>query len=158
MADSRVRLVPDVASPAHGSTFKRAPMKPENFAKSAAISSWLSPTGLSRSLPTNVRAIPHTINNNSLKSKRACSYTNPLPEGGQSFDARVNTDNFIEERRDKTFTSGSAPNIVRCQKLYQTEYIERTNEALPEYRHEILHTHFQAWALHACTSASSVPL
>lgn len=135
MVENKVRSVPVTAFPAHGSTFKRGPLNPEHYGKSADVSSWLSPTGLSRSLPTNIRAIPHTINTNSLRSKRACSYTNPLPEGGQSYDARVNTDNFIEERRDKTFTSGSTPTIVRCQKMYQTEYIERSNEALPEYRH-----------------------
>lgn len=135
MVENKVRSVPVTASPPHGSTFKRTPLNPEHYGKSADVSSWLCPTGISRSLPTNVRAIPHTINTNALRSKRACSYTSALPEGGQSYDARVNTDNFIEERRDKTFSSGSTPTIVRCQKMYQTEYIERSNEALPEYRH-----------------------
>eukprot|EP00892_Ulva_mutabilis_P005041 jgi/Ulvmu1/2909/UM147_0007.1 len=134
MDGSKMVSVPAVPCPAYGSTVKRDVLQPDQFAKSAAVATWLSPTGTSRSLPTNIRDIPHTINTNSLRSKRACTYTNPLPEGGQSYSARVNTDNFVEERWDKTFTSGSAPTIVRCQKMYQTEYTERTNEALPQYR------------------------
>lgn len=136
MVENKVLCVPAVPCHSHGSTFKRDPLKPGQFAKSTAVASWLSTTGFTRSLPTNIRDIPRTINNNSLRSKRAGSYTNALPEGGKSYSARVNTDNFVEERRDKTYTSGSAPTVVRCQKMYQTEYIERTNEALPQYRHD----------------------
>jgi hypothetical protein len=68
---------------------------------------------------------------------RTPHFTDPLPVGGMSYDSGVCIDNFVQERCDKSFLSGSAPTIVRCKKMYQTEYTERSNEALPQYREQI---------------------
>jgi hypothetical protein len=60
-----------------------------------------------------------------------------VPEGGGNYDAAVCTDNFVEERWDHSYTSGTVPSIVRCQGMYKTEYRDRMNKALPEYRDKV---------------------
>ena len=72
-----------------------------------------------------------------MRAARRAS-ADPLPEGGASYGAAVCVDNFAEERRDRCYLSGSVPAIVRCKGMYQTEYIQRTNEALPGYRQRLI--------------------
>jgi hypothetical protein len=137
---NKIFLLSRRAQYSHGSTVRRNPLDPSDFGKSNTEASWLSPTGLARSLPTNIRDVPHTINNNSLRSKRASGFTIALGEGGQSYNAAVNLDNFVEERADKMYSSGTVPSIVRCKKMYQTEAMKRQNEALPFYRQALVCT------------------
>lgn len=131
---NRVLEVPSKAGTTYGSTQTRPPMNPLDYGRSQHVAAWLSPTGEARSLPTNVRAVPSTINNNSLRGARCCSYVDPMPEGGNSFGIGVNVDNFVEERWDRSHRSGSTPSIVRCKAMYQSEYMDRSNEALAGYR------------------------
>jgi hypothetical protein len=63
-----------------------------------------------------------------------------LPDGGGSYDAGVCTDNFVEERWDRDYTSSTVPSIVRCQGMYKTEYRDRMNSSLPAYREKIAAT------------------
>lgn len=57
-----------------------------------------------RSLPTNIRDIPHTINTNSIRSQRTGSFAAAMGEGGNSYSASTNIDNFVEERSDKMYS------------------------------------------------------
>jgi hypothetical protein len=132
MDKNRILSLSGGATPAIGGKLKRQPFEARNNGRCRRVASWLSPTGEVRSLPTNVRAIPHTINVNSLRTIRFPS--SMATEGVRSFSAAVAVDNFVEERSDKCYTSGAVPSIIRCKKMYQTESMERFNEALPHYR------------------------
>jgi len=143
------------AAATFGSTVNRPPLNPQDAVSSPAVMAWLSPSGETRSLPTNIRDPPQTINQvrsrafearralarsltsssaqNSLRSVRKSSLTNPLPEGGHSFVVGVNVDNWVEERRDRSHKSGSVP-VARYPGMYRSEYMERSNEACAAYR------------------------
>ena len=70
--ENKVLAVPQTAHLTLGASFHRTPMAPGDYGRSGEVASWLSPTGEQRSLPTNIRAVPSRINNNSLRSAR-CS-------------------------------------------------------------------------------------
>lgn len=65
-----------------------------------------------RSLPTNIRDIPHTINTNSIRSKRRGSFASAMGEGGSTYSASTNIDNFVEERSDKMYSHGTGKSRI----------------------------------------------
>jgi hypothetical protein len=67
---NKVLNVPATSTAPHGAAFLRAPMCPRDYTKSGPIASWLSPTGQQRSLPTNIRDKPASVNVNTIRSHR----------------------------------------------------------------------------------------
>jgi hypothetical protein len=92
-----------------------------------AASTQQCPSGLSRK---ECRKRQHTC--------RIPRFADPLPEGGASYAAAIAIDNAFEERRDACYKPGSVPAIVRCKGMYESEYMQRSREALPAYRQALL--------------------
>lgn len=135
MVENKILCLSGKSTPAFGGTVNRKALQPAEYGSKTAVQDWLSPTGLTRSLPTNIRDIPHTINTNSIRSKRVNAHTGAnMGEGGKTYSPITNIDNFVEDRSDKAYSHASVPSIVRCKKMYQTEAMERQNEALPAYK------------------------
>lgn len=69
---------------------------------------------------------PTTVNNNILRSQKQAGFTEALPrDGGPSYAATVLTDNWQEQRRDKSYASGYHAKELGLQgSKYATEYCD----------------------------------
>jgi len=87
--------------------------------------------GLERSLATATLDRPTMINVNSLRMQRSENVFCPgYVEGVGSYDARVLTGNWFEERCDKAYkpSAGKMPKMG-LRSMYQTEYMRQTERA-----------------------------
>lgn len=61
-------------------------------------------------------------------------FADTLADGGATYKPSVCLDNWAEDRADRRYIHGSVPAMLRSKAMNETEYMQRTREALPAYR------------------------
>ncbi|PNH07193.1 hypothetical protein TSOC_006363 [Tetrabaena socialis] len=82
------------------------PLDQSRLLQDPNVQDWAALTGTRRSLATNITdAGPH-VNVNKIRYKRDADYCSTVPyDGGPTYNSEVCIDNWVQERRDKTFKS-----------------------------------------------------
>ncbi|KAG1660960.1 hypothetical protein FOA52_005585 [Chlamydomonas sp. UWO 241] len=104
--------------------------------KDSAAQDLAADCGVKRTLNTNIRDYGPTINNNTLRFVRKQDYASAMvQDGGTTYSPTACTGNWVEDRRDKAYTSGFHPRELGFVKIYQSEASAqfRPTSSMPYY-------------------------
>ncbi|KXZ48780.1 hypothetical protein GPECTOR_25g364 [Gonium pectorale] len=114
-------------------------LDPSRLAQDPRVQDLAALPGVRRSLPTNILDGGPHVNTNIIRYKRDADFVSTTPyDGGPKYNDDVCINNWVQERRDRTYKSGFHPREIRRSGRFDTEYSARFKPSDPEYVHRVV--------------------